>query len=340
LRITARQESKRKPATVIRRILKGVSEAIILFSHGSLLCGAGENLRELADTLRRRGDAPMVEVGYLNYSEPRFASSFERCVAAGASAITVVPYFLVAGYFVKVDLPREIDAVRAQHPQIKVRVADAMCFHPSLADALLTCAGRAGPPAQWRDILNTAPQFCQQNPHCPLYGSEKCRATAQGRESQVMSPASRAPVSKFQDQRSNDTTSEALLVMVHGSPRPESNRDMYGVVDVIRESGVFPIVEVGFMECNEPSIPTAVESCVEQGAQRVIAVPYFLHTGNHVADDLPGLLEEAQERHPRVEFLMGDYIGHDPLIADVIRDRAAQANTVPSPEFQAQSPAE
>lgn len=116
---------------------------------------------------------------------------------------------------------------------------------------------------------------------------------------------------------------QALLVMVHGSPRPIANNDMFAVVDVIRERGVYPIVEVGFMEINEPSIPEAIERCVAQGAERVLAVPYFLHTGNHVTDDLPTLLEAAQARYPQIEFLMGDYLGHDPLLADVVAERAA-----------------
>lgn len=117
---------------------------------------------------------------------------------------------------------------------------------------------------------------------------------------------------------------QALLVMVHGSPRPIANNDMFAVVDVIRERGVYPIVEVGFMEINEPSIPEAIERCVAQGAERVLAVPYFLHTGNHVTDDLPTLLEAAQAKYPQVEFLMGDYLGHDPLLAEVVAERAAE----------------
>jgi sirohydrochlorin ferrochelatase len=64
---------------------------------------------------------------------------------------------------------------------------------------------------------------------------------------------------------------------------------------------------------------------VEQGATRVIAVPYFLHSGTHVADDLPTALEEAQEQHPGVEFLMGDFLGHDEAITNVIRDRMTEA---------------
>ncbi len=119
---------------------------------------------------------------------------------------------------------------------------------------------------------------------------------------------------------------EAMLVMVHGSPRPVANNDMFAVVDLLRERGIYPIVEVGFMELNEPSIPEAIARCVEQGATRIIAVPYFLHTGNHVTDDLPGLLEAAQAQYPQVQFLMGDYLGHDPLLADVIAERVAEAH--------------
>ena len=114
----------------------------------------------------------------------------------------------------------------------------------------------------------------------------------------------------------------ALLVMVHGSPRPESNRDMFKVVDRIRERGLFHFVTVGFMELNAPTIPEAIQQCVDSGAEKVIAVPYFLHAGTHVADDLPGLLEEAAQQFPGVEFLMGDYLGRDSAIADVVRDRA------------------
>lgn len=116
--------------------------------------------------------------------------------------------------------------------------------------------------------------------------------------------------------------SASLLVMVHGSPRPESNRDMFAVVERVRGRGLFETVEVGFMELNEPTIPEAIARSVEQGATRIIAVPYFLHAGTHVADDLPGLLEEAATRYPHVEFLMGDYLGHDPLIADIMSQRA------------------
>lgn len=119
--------------------------------------------------------------------------------------------------------------------------------------------------------------------------------------------------------------STALVVMVHGSPRPRANEEMFRVVDVVRARGGFEIVEVGFMECNEPSIAEAMDSAVAKGADRVVAVPYFLHTGMHVADDLPGILDEAHRRHPSVEFAMGRYIGTSPRLTDILADRARAA---------------
>ena len=153
-------------------------KAILLFSHGSVLCGAGENLRALAQQMQNRGDADIVEVGFLNYSQPTFAEAFESCVEKGATEIVVAPYFLVAGKFVRVDLPPKIEEMKARFPHVQVLIAQAMRFHPTLADAILSCASRAQKPSQWRDILNTAPQFCRDNAQCPLYGTERCPATA------------------------------------------------------------------------------------------------------------------------------------------------------------------
>ncbi len=114
----------------------------------------------------------------------------------------------------------------------------------------------------------------------------------------------------------------ALLVMVHGSPRPVANQDMFRVVEEVKKRGVFAVVEAGFMECNAPTIPDAIDACIAQGAQQVVAVPYFLHTGTHVADDLPTLLEEAQQRHPNVRFQMGRYLGASPVLTGILAARA------------------
>ncbi len=123
----------------------------------------------------------------------------------------------------------------------------------------------------------------------------------------------------------NSNRDTALLVLVHGSPRANANNDMYRVLEAIRIRGVYPIVEAGFLECNDPLIPDAIDLCVSKGATKIVAVPYFLHTGTHVSEDLPGLLSEGKERHPGVEFALGPFIGKSDKVTDILIARTLGA---------------
>ncbi len=149
-------------------------DATVLFSHGSLLCGAGEALLAHAERLRRRGISPIVAVGYLNYSDPPFLQTVGECVERGATRILVTPYFLVPGYFVKVDLPKTVAEAQAKFPEVEFVVAEAIGFDERLADALIESAREAVGPAGWRQDLRRASQFCRPDAKCPLYGTPNC----------------------------------------------------------------------------------------------------------------------------------------------------------------------
>jgi len=149
-------------------------DALILFSHGSLLCGAGEALDAHAERLRRRGDFPLVAVGYLNYSDPPFLETVDRVVAEGATRIVVVPYFLVSGYFVTDSLPKQVEKARAAHPNVAFVVGEALGHNAGLADALFDAAQTARPTEHWRDPLRRAAQACVPRPDCPLYATPAC----------------------------------------------------------------------------------------------------------------------------------------------------------------------
>jgi sirohydrochlorin cobaltochelatase len=152
-------------------------DALILFSHGSLLCGAGEALEAHAARLRERGGFPLVAIGYLNYSEPTFAETAESVIAAGATRIVVAPYFLVPGYFVNKSLPEAVAPVQLAHPDVEFVVADALGYAPSLAEALLESALSARTDEHWREPLQRAARSCQANPGCPLFGTSTCPAS-------------------------------------------------------------------------------------------------------------------------------------------------------------------
>jgi sirohydrochlorin ferrochelatase len=149
-------------------------DAIILFSHGSVLCGAERNVLAVAQRMRESGAAPIVEVGFINYTEPAFADAVARCVQQGATRIVVAPYFLVAGKFVTRELPGEIAQARKKHPSIEFAVAEVVGFHELLADAILSSAEGARPPAAHSETLREASGWCREDPKCPLYGSNVC----------------------------------------------------------------------------------------------------------------------------------------------------------------------
>ncbi|MCX7624670.1 MAG: CbiX/SirB N-terminal domain-containing protein [Candidatus Sumerlaeaceae bacterium] len=150
--------------------------AVILFSHGSTLCGSSDTIYAHAAALRSLGPWCCVEVGFLNYSQPRFAETVATVVKQGAVQIVVVPYFLVAGKFVREDLQREMESVRSQYPHVEFWVAEPIGYHPALADVVLELCSAALPPHRWRDELVRVAARCEARPECPLYGHPPCKA--------------------------------------------------------------------------------------------------------------------------------------------------------------------
>jgi sirohydrochlorin ferrochelatase len=148
--------------------------AVILFSHGSLLCGAGEALDAHAERLRQSGRWPVVTVGYMNYSEPSFLDAVKYCHGQGAASIIVIPFFLIPGYFVKKTLPERIADAQAVYPEIDFKIAPALGFDVRLADAILESAANPLGPEDWRGDLSSASRGCRANPECPLYGGLNC----------------------------------------------------------------------------------------------------------------------------------------------------------------------
>ncbi|AIJ06099.1 sirohydrochlorin cobaltochelatase [Methanocaldococcus bathoardescens] len=144
---------------------------------------------------------------------------------------------------------------------------------------------------------------------------------------------------------------EALVLVGHGSRLPYSKELLVKLAEKVKEKNIFPIVEIGLMEFNEPTIPQAVKKAIEQGAKKIIVVPVFLAHGIHTTRDIPRLLglindDEEHEHHHHehghghhhhhhhhhehekleipedVEIIYREPIGADDRIVDIIIDRA------------------
>ena len=116
----------------------------------------------------------------------------------------------------------------------------------------------------------------------------------------------------------------ALLLIAHGSRQEDANADLFHVADCLRERD-WPIVVASFLELAEPNIEEGGAACVEQGAECVILVPYFLSAGVHVRRDLSAMRARLAERFPAIAFRLAEPLGRHPLLLDVVTDRVRAA---------------
>lgn len=112
-----------------------------------------------------------------------------------------------------------------------------------------------------------------------------------------------------------------LLLMAHGTPDAAANAPLERIAARLGVATDYCRVTVSYLDCNEPTIPAAIDNLVEDGASRLVALPYFLHRGRHVRDDLPALLAEARQRHPGLEIAEAEELGYDLRLAELIAER-------------------
>jgi sirohydrochlorin cobaltochelatase len=116
--------------------------------------------------------------------------------------------------------------------------------------------------------------------------------------------------------------STAIVIVDHGSREPLANEVVVEVARLVQaRAGSRAVVRWAHMELCEPNLSLAIDEAVALGASLVIVQPLFLAPGRHAARDIPAMVDAARERHAGVTFQMGDVIGADPLLADLIVQR-------------------
>jgi sirohydrochlorin ferrochelatase len=114
----------------------------------------------------------------------------------------------------------------------------------------------------------------------------------------------------------------AILIVDHGSRRPEANRQLEAVAAVVRrQSGAATVVEHAHMELAEPSIAEGFARCVAAGASEVIVHPYMLSPGRHATEDMPRLVAAAAGAFPEVSWRVTEPLGVHELIGRVVLER-------------------
>jgi sirohydrochlorin ferrochelatase len=108
--------------------------ALLLIAHGSRRAEANADLDYVAEQFRHRGRYGCVQTSFLELTEPSIPQGAAACVAAGATAITMLPYFLSPGVHVREDLQNYLEEFQLQYTNIRFALAEPLGRHPSLID--------------------------------------------------------------------------------------------------------------------------------------------------------------------------------------------------------------
>lgn len=159
------------------------------------------------------------------------------------------------------------------------------------------------------------------------------------RMTEVITARAREVVEQFPFPRSPRPGDTTLFIAGHGTERNEqSRRSIERQVEIIRRQRLYAAVHAVFLE-EDPRI----QDCYSLAQTRnLVVVPYFISDGLHTVEDIPVRLGEP-ERMVKERLAAGQpgwrnptgrqgkltwysaAVGSDPLVADVILERAREA---------------
>ena len=114
---------------------------------------------------------------------------------------------------------------------------------------------------------------------------------------------------------------KGVLVIAHGSRIKETENTLIAILDMVRERMGDLCIEHAFMEFSDRTPAKAVQSLVDKNVTEIKVVPYFLFTGVHLNEDIPEIIRECVAEHPNVKIVMGEPLGVDARLADILIDR-------------------
>lgn len=112
-----------------------------------------------------------------------------------------------------------------------------------------------------------------------------------------------------------------ILIISHGSPRKEANDGFVGLVGRVATRLGVPNVLPAFFSIARPNIQDQVAELASRGVRRIVLMPYFLYSGQHVTHDMPAMLDEYRPQFPGVTLEMIATLENDPYVEDLVVER-------------------
>ncbi len=269
----------------------GPSRGILVVGHGTADPTGAEETRQIARIVAGLLPGVPVELGFLEVIGPSIAESLLRLAARGCRDVVAAPLLLFTAGHARKDVPEAVrDGARAAG--VTCRQSEALGCHENIV--------------------------------------------ALSRQRRREAVDSLAPVA---------LESTALVMVGRGSSDPGAFRQLeeFTAAALGSEPESRPArVELGFVAAARPSLAEAVAAAAagvpdarraekaaaaslrEDGVRRIILQPHLLFRG-HVQDQVSAAVAAGRVAHPEIEWVQVERLGADPLVAEAVVERAAEA---------------
>ena len=122
---------------------------------------------------------------------------------------------------------------------------------------------------------------------------------------------------------------KGILVIAHGSRAKETESTLETVLSMVKAKLPGTILACAFMEFSDRTVEKGVAALAAQGVTEIHIVPYFLFMGIHMQEDIPHLVAACASSFPGVEITMGEPLGADVRLADIVADRIKEFGAAP-----------
>jgi sirohydrochlorin cobaltochelatase len=110
--------------------------ALILFAHGSRDPEWAQPFRTIQRSIKAKRVGSAVELAFLEFMEPALADSVAALVREGHRSIVVAPLFMAQGGHLRRDLPKILEALRADNPGVAIGLLPAIGDCEPLLEAI------------------------------------------------------------------------------------------------------------------------------------------------------------------------------------------------------------
>jgi sirohydrochlorin ferrochelatase len=113
---------------------------------------------------------------------------------------------------------------------------------------------------------------------------------------------------------------QQIILVAHGSRAPAANEEIRQLAATLTTKG-HKAVSFAFLDSvAQPNIPEVIDTLMKSHPKRILIVPYFLNSGNHVNTDIPKIIAQKQQEYPDVSFVTTAHLGASSKVIEILID--------------------